>query len=137
VDIVLLILWIPILVSMLSKALGPGEDTPTWELRWRSLTPEDRNRIATAIRADAELDPEDAELAAGFNRRRGRRSSYVEAPLSFLFVTATALSALGLMHGFTGWALPLAAIGTSLWLWFGEKRLNAASRIVTVPDARI
>jgi hypothetical protein len=138
VDIALLILLVPVLVSMISTAVGAGEDSSTWELRWRSLPAADRDRIADATCAGTELDdPEDAELAAGFRSRRRRRSSYVEAPLTFVLVAATALSALGLLHDFTGWGLTLAAIGTALWGWLGEKRVNAASRVVAVPETRL
>ncbi|MBS1890809.1 MAG: hypothetical protein JST59_05925 [Actinobacteria bacterium] len=137
-DIVLLIALLPVLASLVSTAFGAGDDSSNWELRWKSLTPADRDRIASATRSGAEFDdPEEAELAAGFTSRRRRRSSYVEAPMTFILVTATALSALGLWHGFTGWALTFAASGTALWVWFGEKRVNSTSRVVAVPDARL
>jgi hypothetical protein len=138
VDIFLLIVTVPILVSMLSDAFRGGADSPNWELRWRSLGPADRVRIANAAGAGTELDdPEEAELAAGFNRRRRRRSSFVEGTFAFLVVASTALSLVGLGRGFTGWALAIAGIGAGLWAWFGEKRLNAPSRVVAAPDTSL
>lgn len=134
-DIFLLIVTVPVLVSMLSGAFRGGADSPNWELRWRSLEPVDRARLASAARSGAELDdPEEAELAAGFNRRRRRRSSFVEGSFAFIVVASTALSLAGLGRGFTGLALSLAGIGTGLWFYFGEKRLNAPTRVVAVPD---
>ena len=129
---------VPILVSMLSAAFGSGNDGLNWELRWRSLEPADRVRIANAAGAGTDLDdPEEAELAAGFNRRRRRRSSFVEASFAFIVVASSALSLAGLGRGVTGWALATAAIGAGLWTWFGEKRLNSPSRVVTAPDASL
>ena len=135
-DIFLLIVTVPVLVSTLSTAFRDGADSSTWELRWRSLEPADRVRIANAARSGTELDdPEEAELAAGFNRRRQRRSSFVEGTFAFIVVAATALSVAGLGRGFTGLALAIAGIGAGLWAYFGEERLNAPSRVIAVPGA--
>jgi hypothetical protein len=136
VDIFLLIVTVPVLLSLLSTAFGSGADSSTWELRWRSLQPADRVRIADAAGSGTKLDdPEEAELAAGFNRRRRRRSSCVEGSFALIVVAASALSLAGLGHGFTGWALATAGIGAGLWAYLGEKRLNSPSRVVAVPDA--
>jgi hypothetical protein len=138
VDIFVLLVTLPVLVSMLAAAFGGGADSSNWELRWRSLKSADRDRPANAARSGAELDdPEEAELAAGLDRRRRRRSSYVEAPRFFIVAASTALSLAGLGGGFTGWSLATAGFGTALWVWFGEKRLNAPTRVVPVPDARL
>ena len=136
VDIAVLIVTAPILATLLSDAVRGGAESPNWELRWRSLEPVDRVRLATAARSGTELeDPEEAELAAGFNRRRQRRSSFVEGTFSFIVVAATALSLAGLDRGITGWGLAIAGIGAGLWAYFGEKLLNAPSRVVAVPGA--
>jgi len=138
VDIFVLIVTVPILLSMLSDAFRSGADSPNWELRWRSLEPADRVRLSTAGRSSTKLDdPEEAELADGFNRRRRRRSSFVEGSFAFIVVVATAMSVAGLGRGFSGLALSIAGIGTGLWVYFGEKRLNAPTRVVPVPDARL
>jgi hypothetical protein len=136
VAIAALIVSIPVFFMMLSTAFGSGADNPTWELRWRSLGSAERDRLASAARSGIKLDdPEDAELAAGFANRRSRRSAYIEAPITLLFVAATALSLVGAAHGVTGWALPIVGILPGLWYWFGEKRLNGASRVVAAPGA--
>jgi hypothetical protein len=112
VDIFVLIVTVPVVLSMLSMAFGRGADSPTWELRWRALATADRARISAAARSGAELDdPEEAGLAAGFNRRRLRRSAYVEAPAFFIVGAFTALSAAGIGGGVAGSAVALAADG--------------------------
>lgn len=137
-DIFLLIVTVPVFLMLLSTAFGTGVDSPSWELRWRGLEPPERDRIADADSADAESDdPEEAELVAGLNRRRRRRSAYVEASFAFIVVASTVLSLAGLSHGFSGWGIAIAGIGGGLWAWVGEKRLNTPSRVVAVPDARL
>lgn len=137
-DIFLLIATVPLFLSMLSDAFRGGADSPNWELRWRSLEPAERDRLATAARSGTKLDdPEEAELAAGFNRRRRRRSSFVEGSFAFIVAAFTALSLAGVGHGFTGWAVGIAGIGAGLWAYFGEKRLNTPSRVVNASDASL
>jgi hypothetical protein len=38
----------------------------------------------------------------------------------------------GIARGFVGWGVAVAGIVPALWFWFGEKRLNAASRVIGV-----
>jgi hypothetical protein len=124
VDIAIAVIFLVAVVAIWRT----GDDDPTWEERWRELSAADRTRISAAARSGSLLaSPEEIELAAGFarrdrfNRRRQRRSSYVEAPMFFLVAASTALSLAGMAHNFTGWALSIAGIGTALWIWFGEK----------------
>jgi hypothetical protein len=136
VDYVLLIVMVLALQSTLGAALRRGADSPNWELRWSALAPADRARITTAARSRSELaDPEGAELVAGFNRRRERRSAYFQAPAFFLVAAFTALSLVGLGGGFAGSVLAATAIASGLWSFFGEKRLNGTPRAATTHGA--
>jgi hypothetical protein len=136
VDIFVLIVTVPVLLLTLSAAFRSGADSLNWELRWLSLDPADRTRISAEARSRTKPDdPEEAELAAGLNRRHRRRSAYFEAPLFFIVVAFTALSLAGFGGGFAGAVLAAAGIGSALWSYFGEKRLNTADRVATTPDA--
>jgi hypothetical protein len=79
VDIAIALIFLGALVAVWK--VGGNED-PTWEERWRALSPADRARIATAARTGSLLaSEEEIELAAGFARRDRRR----RGPYNFLY----------------------------------------------------
>lgn len=124
-------------VSAAIAAFHPGADTPNWELRWRSLDPEDRARISTAARSNAELtEPAEAELAAGLRRRDRRRRGYIDLAAVPFVAAAAALTLAGFID--IGVFFLLLTISTgipALWTYLRLKHMDGTPRAATSPDA--
>jgi hypothetical protein len=98
VDIALIILYLITLAFALRGAVRGGADGPLWEARWLGLDAAGRARIATAAHsrdAREELRPEEADLVSGYQRRRRRRSAYVELAGSPFLIVAAAFALTG------------------------------------------
>jgi hypothetical protein len=85
--------WLPYvaiaLIALFAAVLvfRVGNGDPDWEARWERLTPSDRARITTAVRAGSPLaDPEEIQLAAGLARRSIRVDNGAFVPRLILAV---------------------------------------------------
>jgi hypothetical protein len=136
VEIFLLIVLVPALLITFSGAFRSGADTQSWDLRWNSLQAADRIRISKAARSGAKLDdPEESELAGGFNRHDRRRGAYVEFPALSIVVVLTALSLAGLVDGgLVAFVIACGTVGIALWRYLREKRMNGEPRAASSPD---
>jgi hypothetical protein len=114
-----------------------GADSPNWELRWRSLEPQDSARISTAARGHKKLtDRAEEELAAGLRRRDRRRDGYVELALLSFPLAAAVLSLAGVLDsGVVSFVFACFGIAGGLWAYLRGRFMDGTPRPVTTPDA--
>jgi hypothetical protein len=125
-----------VLISSIRPAFRRGVDSPTWELRWRGLAPDDRARIAAAARTGEELaDPDDSELAAGLRHRTERHDAYFHIAVLALPVAAAILAITGVTGGgFASLAIAISGIGTGLWFRYRDRLIGQGPRPAGLPD---
>jgi hypothetical protein len=136
-DYLTILLTLAMIWTAVDGAFRSGDDGPNWNLRWRSLDPAERARIAAGVRSHAEFsDPAEAELAEGFRRHDRRRHAYLELAATPVVVFLAALALAGVVPASdfnlaAAMALPFVTFVVP-WL---VKRKDRTPRAAFSPDA--
>jgi hypothetical protein len=136
VDIAIAIIFLGALVAVWK--VGGNED-PTWEERWRDLSPADRARISSAARSGSLLaSEEEIELAAGFARRDRRR----RGPYTFLYAVRIPVGLLLIVGGLLAHSLLFLLFGAvfflaGLWSLRRTVQISRAERETISRDRRL
>ena len=141
-DVLLTIAVFFIFVFAANAAFRPGADSPSWELRWRGLGADDRERISIAARSRAwralltDGPTTELELAAGLRRRDCRHRAYVQLAALPLPIVAAALMLDGVLAiGAFALVISLYGLFTGVWSYLRVQEMSGKPRAATSPDA--
>jgi hypothetical protein len=110
VDIAIAVIF---LAAVVTAGKAGSDADPTWEERWRALSPADRARLAAAARSDSLLaSQEEIELAAGFARRDRRH----RGPYTFLHAVRIPVGLVLIAGGLLAHSLLFLLFGAAFFL---------------------
>ena len=136
VDIAIAVIFLAAVVAVWKVG---GDVDPTWEERWRALSPADRARISDAARSGSLLaSEEEIELAAGFARRDRRR----RGPYTFLYAVRIPIGLVLIAGGLVAHSLLFLLFGAAfllagLWSLRRTFQISRAEREAISRDRRV